>query len=71
MQMLQNEFFFCKENKEERKKQLNRDVYLPTRLSCFELVKNGLKEGFGVEPIDIVSISKPDSSPSHDNDSNS
>lgn len=37
-----------------------------------ELVKNGLSDGFGVDPIDKLSMSGPESSPSpHDNDSNS
>lgn len=47
--------------------------YLPsTGFSCFELAKKGLNDGFGVEPMEMLSISKPDSSPSpHDNDSSS
>lgn len=37
-----------------------------------EFVKNGLNEGLGVEPIDKLSMSGPESSPSqHDNDSSS
>lgn len=37
-----------------------------------EFVKNGLSDGFGVDPIDRLSMSGPESSPSpHDNDSNS
>lgn len=47
--------------------------YLPsTVFSCLELAKKGLNDGFGVEPMEMLSISKPDSSPSpHDNDSSS
>lgn len=45
------------------------------RLSCSiirELVKNGRNDGFGVEPIDMLSISGPESSPSqHESDSSS
>lgn len=37
-----------------------------------EFVKNGLNDGFGVDPIDILSKSGPESSASpHDSDSNS
>ena len=37
-----------------------------------ELVKNGLSEGFGVDPMDRLSTSGPESSPSpHDNSSSS
>lgn len=41
----------------------------PSALSCFEL-KNGRSEGFGVEPMEMLSISWPDSSP-HESDSSS
>lgn len=45
------------------------------RLSCSiirELVKNGRNDGFGVEPIDMLSMSGPESSPSqHESDSSS
>lgn len=54
--------------------QLNRFVAfcLPIALSCLEFVKNGRRDGFGVEPMEMLSISWPDSSPSpHDNDSSS
>lgn len=48
---------------------------LPERLSCSmmrELVKNGRSDGFGVDPIDMLSMSGPESSPSQqDNDSSS
>lgn len=37
-----------------------------------EFVKNGLRDGLGVEPIDRLSMSGPESSPSqHDSDSSS
>lgn len=48
--------------------------YEPIKLSCnifLELVKNGRSDGFGVDPTDKLSMSGPESSPSHDNDSNS
>lgn len=47
----------------------------PALLSCSiirEFVKNGRSEGFGVDPIDKLSMSGPESSPSqHDSDSSS
>lgn len=50
-------------------------LYLPPAPSCSiirEFVKNGLREGLGVEPIDRLSMSGPESSPSqHDRDSSS
>lgn len=49
--------------------------HIPAVLSCntcLDDVKNGRSDGFGVDPIDMLSISCPDSSPSpHDKDSSS
>lgn len=48
-------------------------VHLPAVLSCNTCrddVKKGRSEGFGVDPIDMLSISCPDSSP-HDKESSS
>lgn len=53
----------------------NSASHLPNMLSGRlqrEFEKNGRKEGFGVDPTEILSISGPESSPSpHDNDSSS
>ena len=53
------------------KKNANKPIRFSWRI-VREFVKNGRKDGFGVDPTDMLSMSGPESSPSpHDKDSSS
>lgn len=57
--------------REKKMKILHKPAVLSCN-TCLDDVKNGLSDGFGVEPIDMLSISCPDSSPSpHERESSS